>query len=218
MNTRIKIICILIAICYVGLFVNIFYNDLDSIKESFIDGANSARGESVTTLFISLQPLSEENSNVVLSNKADNKPVDVNRIKSEVKVHVPTKDMPGHLFAIEMFCMVIGCFLAIAFLAFPFIFFNVIYNITKNKIITDSVILKIRIMGWIMTIFFLTDTLMRFTNIETAKYLINIENYKIKGLDLEANIIYLCLGLVTLLLAEILKVSLNLKKDQDLTI
>ncbi|MBB4035779.1 hypothetical protein GGR21_001674 [Dysgonomonas hofstadii] len=219
MNTRIKFYCILIAICYVGFFVNMFCNDFDDMKESFIDGANSAREKSSTTpLSVWLEPVAKENTAITLYNKTGNETINTQFEEARIKVNVPTKDVPVYLFIAEIFFMAIAIFLFIAIVAFPIMFFNVVYNITKNKIITDNVIFKIRIMGWTMIALSLFDALMRYINIATAKQVLNIENYKIAGPDLENNIIYLSLGLVTLLLTEILKVSLNLKEEQYLTI
>lgn len=219
MNTRIKLFCILIAICYIGFFVNMFSNDLDDIKESFIDGADSVREEKNTTsLSVWIEPVEKENTTIALSNKTDNKIINSHLKESRIKVDVPSKDIPVYFFVTEIIFMIIGVFLFIAIVAFPILFFNVIYNITKNKIITDKVIFKIRVMGWTLTAFFLFDALIKYVQIAAAKQILNIENYKVASLDFEGNIIYLCLGLVSLLLAEIIKVSLNLKEEQDLTI
>lgn len=217
MNTRIKIYCVLLAICYIGIFVNTFYNDFDEIKDSFMQGVNSHENRT-TTLSLWLEPHNNNDLNLVLHNKISGGALVGKAYRSKVWVDVPTKDVPTYLFAIEIACMVVGIFIIIAFFAFPILFFNVIYNVTRNKTINDGSITKIRIMGWTLIVYYLMDALLNYKNIATAKHIINLENFNLSGINLESNLIFLSLGFVTLLLAEIAKVSLKLKEEQDLTI
>ena len=97
-----------------------------------------------------------------------------------------------------------------------YLFFMTIRSVTKDKIIDGAVIKKIRKIGWIIVAMFVYQAVVYIVDYCIVKDILKMENYKII-MDY-SSYSTLVLGIVTLLLAEILKVSLFLKEEQDLTI
>lgn len=182
-------------------------------------GANSHNEkEPKTTLYLWIEPINKSNQSIAISIKSGGEALHTHSSGSRVWLDIPTKDVPTGLIILEVISMLIFVFLIIALAAFPFLFFNVIYNAAKNRIINDNMILKIRIMGWILTIYAIMNIILGYASSITASTLVHIENHKIAGPELEPSIIYLIIGFVTLLLAEIIRLSLTMKEEQDLTI
>jgi len=108
-------------------------------------------------------------------------------------------------------------FVFVGLVVYVFIlFFKTIRAVTKDKIIDESVIRKIRKIGWIIIFIFSYRMIFYIADYCIAKETLKIANYEII-MDY-SGYTTLVLGIVTLLLGEILKVSLYLKEEQDLTI
>ncbi len=212
MNTRIKIYCILLAAIYIGMFAY----QKDYMIESFMDGCNSTREERVVSVNLDLKSKEEPSFHVINNKNGENISIKVSDYK--MTVSVPPNSLPAYLIVLYVLLMIVIMFCGLLLLAFPFIFFNVVYNITKNRIATESVIVKIRILGWTLIAFFIMSVLFEYVETSTVDHLVDLSDYKIKYPDLDVYIISFSLGLVTLLLADILKHSLSMKEEQDLII
>ena len=95
-------------------------------------------------------------------------------------------------------------------------FFRVIRAASKGNLIDLKVIKRIRKIGIILILFYIADILANTIDTLKAEYLVHFENYNF-FIDF-SGFGTLILGIVTLLLAEILHMTLKMKEEQDLTI
>lgn len=125
-------------------------------------------------------------------------------------------EIPVYLKVFRGFILVLAVVFLIGIIYLPFLFFSVVKSATKGRILESKVIRNIQRIGWILIIYYLIDTLAYFSDYLIAQHVITFEKYK-AVIDF-SDFGLLFLGIVTLLLSEILKVSRQLKEEQDLTI
>lgn len=126
-------------------------------------------------------------------------------------VDLPTGILIGYYAVFCSAFILLGCIIWL-----PFLFFRVIRAASKGNLIDLKVIKRIRKIGIILILFYIVDVLACTIDTLKAEYLINLENYNF-FIDF-SGFGTLILGIVTLLLAEILHVTLKMKEEQDLTI
>ncbi|MDH6309173.1 hypothetical protein M2451_001744 [Dysgonomonas sp. PFB1-18] len=218
MNTRIKIYCIILSIIYILIILG----SMPGSIEGFIKGSSDAErqnnlGKSIDVLYITVEP---KDGYYAYPEKMKSKTGSSDLSLSATTYHVESeggnKELSVGLIIFKYFSYILLFFAGMAMIASPFIFYKILRSVTKNKIIDDGVISNIRLLGYFLVYIFVTSTLFQIVNYLSAKQLIEFTDYKIT-FELQ-DIGILILAFVTLLLAEILKVSLNLKEEQDLTI
>ena len=104
----------------------------------------------------------------------------------------------------------------IALIAVPVYFYKIMGAFYKNNIFTHDNVRRMKMLGLLLLVIYLLDFLLDVTDyyyknslIETANYSISVH---ISGVE------WLFMGLITLLIAMILKRSVEIKEEQDLTI
>lgn len=118
------------------------------------------------------------------------------------------------LFILKIFFTVIFLFVIIYI---PILFFLIIKPILKGNILSTEVARRITRMGWILiSLFAFMFLLFDLGDYIATKQMINLPGYEISLNPTDWTL--LILGLVTLMLGEILKYSLKMKEEQDLTI
>jgi hypothetical protein len=151
-----------------------------------------------------------------IKNEKDNQYVSAEVRSYLIKTNTSYSSIPSGLKIIKLVCLVSIVFLVLGLLFSPILFFSIIYSITKNRIITSSLVLRTRVLGWLLILFSIIDIIYTINNTMILSEIMKIENYEIvMG---QPDYMMLVLGLVILILAEILKMSLKIKEEQDLTI
>lgn len=217
MNTRIKIYGILLMFAYIGFFINVVYHDGKEIASSFMEGFNSHNDEEkgITTVYLSLKPV---NGAQTVQNLIDGKDIQLTASEYSTKVRIPTSSIQTHLFIIQIIVIILASLLAIGVMGFPFLFFNIIYDISKNRIISDNSNIKIRILACILIGYSILEMLANFMNYRIALSTVSIPGYTVSLPNNDTSLIFLIVGIITLILAETIKTSLVIKEEQDLTI
>lgn len=215
MNLKIKIYCILLTIVYMVIIANSAYQGSADFMEGFKKGASKDFSSEV--YYLNLKPKEGKYTfHEQLKNEKDSQYISAEANRYLIKTNSPYNSIPSGLKIIKLVCIVFIVILAFSLLFSPILFFSIIYSITKNRIITSSLILRARVLGWILLLFSIIDILYTINETMILRSIMEIENYQIvMG---QPDYMMLVLGLVILILAEILKMSLKIKEEQDLTI
>ncbi|MDR1706465.1 DUF2975 domain-containing protein [Dysgonomonas sp.] len=215
MNLKIKIYCILLTIVYIVIIVNSAYQGSADFMEGFKNGKD--RNYTSEIYDLNLEPKDGKYTfQEQIKNEKDNQYVSAEVRSYLIKTNTSYSSIPSGLKIIKLVCLVSIVFLVLGLLFSPILFFSIIYSITKNRIITSSLVLRTRVLGWLLILFSIIDIIYTINNTMILSEIMKIENYEIvMG---QPDYMMLVLGLVILILAEILKMSLKIKEEQDLTI
>lgn len=219
MNKRIKVYCIIISIIYVGVIFSNFSSSISAFRSGMDLGVESAKSERNLTVFhVKVVP---PNGAFTFPERMINSLTgeEINSEVSALKIILFEDDNVSHsgfYFFLEILKIVIS-FLFIGIVIYlPILFFKIIRAVTRGNIIENKVISRISRMGWLIIIFFLSETLTEIINVVCAQEVLAIDGYNIV-MDF-SNYSFLILGIIILLLSEILRVSHTLKEEQELTI
>ena len=229
MNTRLKIICILFGIVYfyfVGMaivdaipdFMVGFKEGSNKARHTFEEEANSTFEETgqTETVFFHVKPVSGSFSfpNSIMNLKTGNP------MRAEFPLLIAKVDKT-QLPSLNKIAYIILSIFAIptllAFLLIPILIYRVIRSIVKNEIFELRNIKRIRWVGYCLLYIFTIEICSNFLHTSQARTLISIEDYRII-FRMSSEYYWLLFALVTLLFAEILKISHTMKEEQDLTI
>lgn len=215
MNLKIKIYCILLTIVYIVIIANSAYQGRADFMEGFKNGRNKNYTSEVYHL--NLEPKEGKYTfHERLKNEKNNQYITAEANIYTVRDDASYSSIPPGLKAMKLICIVFIAILGFGLLFSPLLFFSIIYSMTKNRIITSSLILRARVLGWLMMLFSIIEIIYTVNQTMILHKIMEFENYDIvMG---QPDYMMLVLGLVTLILAEILKVSLKMKEEQDLTI
>jgi hypothetical protein len=233
MNTRLKIICILFGVAYLFIIGEFIINEaISSFKAGLSDEEpevknintedDSSGVDSSTDLFDSfyfyVKPKAGKNSYPTsMLNKKTEELVQAEAEILSVKIRKQEVKIPTWLVVARVF-QIISAFVIFFFLIYiPILVYKVIRSIIQNKIFDNIIVKRIRRIGYSILITF--GSLVYFSSVSTigAKILIDLEDYKIV-FSLNEEYSLLLMGLMTLLFAEILKISHTIKEENDLTI
>jgi hypothetical protein len=233
MNTRLKIICILFGAAYFYIIgEQVITEEIADGMTGYRDGRamankelekqnsgnwNGQEAEMFKTCFFSAIPKSGlstfptsfvnlKNSSFILANVGNFRAKIANPIKLPIWFTVAN--------GFEVLFSFIVLFLLIYV---PVQTYKTIRSVVKNEIFEIKTIHRIRRIGYALLIIFGFLTLISFASYLEAKELISLEDYKIV-FSMKADYSFLLFGLVTLLFAEILKMSHQMKVEQDFTI
>ena len=134
----------------------------------------------------------------------------------KIRIENSNIDIPVYVKVFRGFIIALSVVFLAGIVYLPFLFFSVIKSATKGKILEPKVIRNIQRIGYILIIYYVIDSLAYFSDYLIAQYVMTFEKYR-AVIDV-SDFGLLFLGLVTLLMTEILKVSRQLKEEQDLTI
>lgn len=219
MNNKIKVYCILLSIIYTIVVIVSITDAVESFKAGFKQGHETSHTTPwyMYTLHLKVVPIEGLHTypeRIVNTFTGQEVRAEANNFK--IKIENSNIEIPLYLKIFRGFVYV----LAIVFLAgviyLPFLFFSVIKSATKGKILESKVIRKIQRLGYLLIIYYIIDSLAYLSDYLIAQHVMIFERYR-AVMDV-SDFGLLFLGLVTLLLTEILKVSRQLKEEQDLTI
>lgn len=218
MNSKIKIYCIILSVIYSIVVIYTLSDIVDSFKAGFKEGRETTTTPwYMRTLHLKVLPVEGiysypekiKNTFTAQEVKAEPNYYKIKLDNSNIEIPLYLKIFKGFIVALSVFALGAAVYL-------PFIFFSVVKSATKGKILEHNVIRKIQQIGYILIFYYLMDSLAYFSDFLISKHVIMFERYR-AVIDL-SDFGLLLLGLVTLLMTEILKVSRQLKEEQDLTI
>lgn len=213
MNKKIRTYCFILAIIYVFVVMYTIFTQIASFKAGFREGM---RGVPREILHVNLMPkhgtYSFPDKVSDISGRQDVL-IEMNNAKLMVlnPVELPKSIVIGYYVVLCSAFILLGCTIWL-----PFLFFRVIRAASKGNLIDLKVIKRIRKIGIILILFYIADILANTIDTLKAEYLVHFENYNF-FIDF-SGFGTLILGIVTLLLAEILHMTLKMKEEQDLTI
>ncbi|MDR0865976.1 MAG: DUF2975 domain-containing protein [Candidatus Symbiothrix sp.] len=212
MNTRLKIICVLLGITYLFVCFHIISSSVsisieNSEEESTVSQNDSHNG---TQYFFHIQPKGKEIFPIQLKNQKTGTIINCSTNYLKVKI-----DSPGNFWFISLLIFSIAILFITCYI--PIITYKLIKSMVKNNIFETINIQRIRKIGYSLIIFFLIGVLIDFIQMTVVKELVELENYKIV-FSINGVYIHLLFGLVILLFGEILQISLKMKEEVDLTV
>jgi len=227
MNTRLKIICILFGIVYfyfVGMaiidsipdFMAGFKEGYNKVKTFGEEGSTIEEPDQTETVFLNIKPISGFFSfpSSIINLKSGN-PVRAEFSSLITKVDKTQLPLKVKIGSIVFIFLAFPTLFAIVFI--PIQIYRVIRSIVKNEIFKLRNVARIRWIGYCLLFIFVGEAYSNFFNTVEAKALIRLEDYQII-FKMGSEYYWLLFALVTLLFAEILKISHTMKEEQDLTI
>ena len=219
MNKRIKILCLLLSIIYTGVVIYCIFDFGDGIMAGYKQGKEQAKGSSknIQRLHVKVKPI----EGVYTYPDRTINTLTGQEIKAEVsdyRIAFDSSDtpLPSYVEILRGIVILLAVIVLIGLIYLPFLFFSIIKSATKGKMLEHKTIRNIQRVGYLLIIYYLINIVAYLSDFVIAKHIVTLEKYRII-VDL-SDFSFLFLGLVTLLLAEILKVSVQLKEEQDLTI
>lgn len=213
MNKKIKLYCIILSVIYISVVVYTIFREVASFSAGFNEGLKDIPRE---TLHVNLIPKSGGYSfPTSTTNIMDNQEMKMEIQCAKIMVFHPQK-LPLPITIMYYAIIFLAFAILICTIWLPFLFFKIIRSASKGNIIDLKVIKRIKKIGIILVFFYVIDVLIYIVETLKAEYLVKLEHYNF-FVDF-SGFGTLILGIVTLLLAEILSVTLKMKEEQDLTI
>ena len=225
MNNRLKIISILFAATYLVVILHFVFTDMininihktndnqeDSVKQ---EEAQSAEVKASLTYTFDILPIKESVSypTISIENTKTGKPVDV-----EVRqFSVPLQKGDNSNILLVIGGLLMGVLKLFIVIYIPVQTFKIVKSISRNVIFDVKNIKRIRNLGYSLIILFFVMLLSQYIGSITVNDMVAFKDYKISYIRVE-NTSYLLFGFASLLFAEILKISLKMKEEQDLTV
>lgn len=222
MNAKLKIYCIILAVTYFGIIIYSMFDGYKDFTLGFKQGIDSKISDSTNTTIFTYIDVKPTNGYYSFPDEGKNLLTD-KPIKTEISsinIHYQdiTPEVPMYLYILRDIILFAIFFLILGILYIPFAFFSIIKSVTKGRVMEYQVVRKANAIGWILVTYSVAET--AFTYIESliAKAQIKIEDYEIVYNFGFSHYALFILGMVTLILAEILRESLKIKEEQELTI
>lgn len=224
MNKRLKIIAIAISV----VFAMVIYQGTIGFVQGFRIGFNEGReygrnekiGALVTRMFhLSLKP--EEGpytfpTTTLPATTLFQLPVNAEIGKMKIQVTYDREQVPKRLLIAENLAMLFLFFSLYAFVLIPVQTFRIVRSITRNKIFDFANIKRLRQIGYALLVVYVLHLVMNYFDYKIASYVVQVEGYLLRMSW--GDITLLLLGFVVLMFAEVLKISVPLKEEQDLTV
>ncbi|MDD4777773.1 MAG: DUF2975 domain-containing protein [Fermentimonas sp.] len=218
----IAFISVLAGIAYLYLISIDFINDWDSSVNSFWQGYNaSAKArtnelkESPFSLHLRAKDMQHYYSDSLMNLKND-KYLPAKSQQVEVLYQFNDYDEYRAQLKYNTVIFIITFVLLILLIAVPVFFYKIIGAFYKNKIFNYRNVRRLNILGVLLIIIFAILISLDIIYFHYKKSLIDIPNYSLYVYLSNAE--WLFMGLITLLIASVLKRSVEMKEEQDLTI
>ena len=226
MDRRLKIITIALSMVYLLCIGAEIYRGLAAFASGFKFGLEEGlnyreTGEmpslSTAGFYLSMKPENGFRSfPTIFRNQLDNKPMKAEIEKMAVQLSDVKDKLPKGAFVAEMFSYMLALFALFVMVMIPVQTFRVVRSITMNKIFDPANIQKLRIIGYALLVYYAAELIFNLIHYRIAASVIQVDGYSLQ-VD-RGNITFVLLGFVVLMFAEVLKVSVHLKEEQDLTV
>ena len=213
MKKRLNFITFLIGI---AIGISILNSEfIQDFKEGFVEGQNAARDNYLEmtkrTYYLSLAPIINYSMPDKLLNIKSGELLPSRIKETQVKINVGKEGIMQFLWMFPFSVLMIT-----GFIMFVFNFIKIILAVNKSVIFEWINVKRLRRISIGFTIMFIVDAIVSIILNNFLLKLIELENYKIVNTSYEG--LFLLLGMVSFLVAEIFAVGLKLKEEQELTI
>lgn len=219
MNNKIKTYCIILSVLYSIVVICSLSDTIESLKAGYKIGREEPRNTTwyMATLNLKVSPIEGMHTYPErVINSVTGQEVRAEANNFNIRIENSNIDIPLYLKIFRGFIIALSVVFLVGVVYLPFLFFSVIKSATKGKILEQKVIRNIQRIGYILIIYYIINLLAYYSDYLIAQYVMTFEKYR-TIIDI-SDFGLLFLGLVTLLMTEILKVSRQLKEEQDLTI
>ena len=227
MDRRLKIMTIAISVIY----LIIIGGNVCQVVAGFVYGMKIGMKKGLESVEIGKIPSTSDTGIFFLTLKPENglfsypntfrNQLDKMPMKAKIeKMMVETSDVTGRLpkgtFAADLCISFLNFFLIFVMIIIPIQTFRILRSITKDKIFDPANIRKMRFIGYALLAFYVANFVFHFIHYRIAASVVEIDGYKLQ-MDW-GNTSLILLGFVVLMFAEVLKVSVFMKEEQDLTV
>ncbi|MDR0438534.1 MAG: DUF2975 domain-containing protein [Bacteroidales bacterium] len=224
MNKRLKIITIAVSVIYAVIFIGNTYREMIGFRQGFKLGWNEGREYAINeklglpitkTFFVSLKP--EDGPYTFPTTTLNQVPVKAEIKKMSIQATYMKEEVPKGLRIAEGWAIfLVFPVLLYIIVMIPIQVFRIVHSVTKNKVFDPWNINRLRKIGNALLIFYVVCLAWDYFSYRIATHVVHVEGYSLQ-IDW-GNITLILLGLVMLMFAEVLKVSVKLKEEQDLTV
>jgi len=224
MNKRLKIITIAVGIVYTVIVFGQIYREMNGFAEAFKLGYNEGRNEAMNdasglprkkTLFLSLKP--EDGPYAFPTTALNQLPVKAGIEKMRIQVTYMKEEVPKGVRVVHNWAMVLLIpILVYVIIMVPIQVFRIVRSITKNKIFDPWNTKRLRKIGNALLLLYVVILVLHYVEYKIATHVVHVVGYSVQ-MDW-GNYTLVLLGVVVLLFAEVLKISVQLKEEQDLTV
>ncbi len=222
---RIKVISAVLALLFTAIVVHTLVEVILEAPQAFLEGWNSvksneenesAHGLTQEYLYLNLQAKSGHRYSSVITGSQSNEELPFDISTGRVLVKVDGAKLPTWIVIFETLVLITMLYFLVAIIAIPVLFYFLIASTTKGNILTKKNVRHCRKLGWIVLSLYAFPTLFYLLNYFKSKHIVSFSDYTVQMEYADSSILFL--GLLILLVAEILHVSLTMKEEQDLTI
>lgn len=216
MEKKIKLYSIVLALVYFSMLIFSFYEGIDDFITGYKMGREGKRNIEIHHFKVTPEA-GDYSFPEEIKNLKTGKLVDAEPKEYIVQMQAPYESHSALSYSIKITQSIMAFFFIFIFIRIPILFFNTIRSVIKGEILMIKNIKRIAAIGWFLIAYYVLDlTLYNIGEAYIAQQLVQIEGYNITFSFSDSTA--LILGIVTLLFAEILKLSLRMKEEQDLTI
>ena len=227
MDRRLKIMTIAISAIYVVIIGGHIYREMADMMYGFkmglrlgIESVEKGTEHTLSAAgFFSLY-LKPETGKFTFPSTFRNQ-VDRKMMKAEIErmvVELSDVDerLPKGTNVADKFISLLSFIILFVMVAIPVQAFRILRSITKDRIFDLSNIQKMRFIGYALLGFYIADFITNYLHYRIAKSVVEVDGYTLQ-IDW-GNTSLILLGFVVLVFAEILKISVQMKEEQDLTV
>ena len=223
MDRRLKIITIAISIVYMAIIGEYIRGEMADFQSGYRFAREKPEvGEarpfsSSGKFYLSLKPENGPRTfPTTMINQSDRKPMKAEIEKIVVEVTDVKDRLPRGTIAADVCMFLLAVFTLFVITLIPIQLFRVLRSISRGKIFDPTNIRKLRFIGYALLAFYIVNFFFNFFHYRIALHVVHIEGYSLKMNW--GNTTLVILGFVVLMFAEVLKVSVQLKEEQALTI
>lgn len=218
----IALLSLLAGIAYLYLISIDFINSWDAIANSFVEGYRaSAEGregmlpDETFTLMLNAEKLDNYYCDSLYNLKNDKfLPAKIQLV--DVRYHFVSQTDYRQTLGYRVTILILVSLFIIGLVAVPYYFYRIIVAFYKDHIFNRENVRRLNILGCILLVVYLLHITFDLSLFYYKRFLIQIPNYSL-SINL-SGAEWLFMGLITLLIANILKRSVEYKEEQDLTI
>lgn len=216
-NLKLTILSILAIMAYIFMVGYSFSKEIDDFWMGFNSGISQAEMGTETVYYLNLKP---KNGHLSFPDSVKNtKHNNCVKYRSHyIKAQTAfDKDTVKTVQGLQTTSFILAFILLIFIIYIPILFFKFIFSLIDEVIFDNKNIKLLRRLGIVLITFYLLYFAFDWCSTLINKSLFGFENYKI-AVTSDADFIWVVLGIVVLLFAEILSRGYTIKEEQDLTI
>ena len=149
-------------------------------------------------------------------NQLDRKPMNAEVLTMLVELNEASDGLSKTTLAADYGSSFLSLFVILMMVFIPIQTFRILRSMTRDRIFDPSNISKLRLIGYAILAFYFTSIAFSFLHYSVASNLVEVDGYKLH-MDW-GNTTLVILGFVILMFAEMLKVAVAMKEEQELTV